>query len=268
VTPGEVAAALRDLANRPAEVSRRRRIGPLFITALPSLFMLFSVSLAVLGAPEAVRLSGTLRRSGAALEDLAAAGDAPGRAATQRGLRLLRTRAYAELTDIANRSSDPVARRVAVDALDRIAPDEQAAIEALLREPPAAAAEFAAARRELETLQPSASLWALVLGFLLFGIAPLAIPALILAPLARGGGLLALFGMSLQTPDGRGASRLRSLARAAVVWTPFVVFQLWQPWTVFHVVFPLVLVVGIASTLARPARSIPDVIAGTWLVPR
>jgi hypothetical protein len=79
---------------------------------------------------------------------------------------------------------------------------------------------------------------------------------------------LGLFGTSLQTLDGRRAGRVRSLLRAAVVWAPFVLFQLWQPWTVFHVVFPLVLAAGVGSALARPERGIPDLVVGTHLVPR
>jgi predicted membrane-bound mannosyltransferase len=61
---------------------------------------------------------------------------------------------------------------------------------------------------------------------------------------------------------------VRSLARAVVVWAPFVLFQLWQPWAVFHVVFPLVLAIGIGSALARPERGLPDRLVGTCLVPR
>jgi uncharacterized RDD family membrane protein YckC len=264
--PAEVAARLTDVAGRPPGVSRLRRLGPLFVTAVPGLFMLFSVTLALLGAPDVVRLAGTLRRAGAALERLDAVG-AP-EPERERALRLLQARAYAELRDVSTSSSNPVAVRVATEALGSLEADERAAAEALSRERRPTAAELADARRELEAIEPSASPWGLTLGFLLFGIAPLAIPALLLAPLARGGALLWLFGTSLQTLDGRRAGRVRSLLRAAVVWAPFVLFQLWQPWTVFHVVFPLVLAAGVGSALARPERGIPDLVVGTHLVPR
>jgi uncharacterized RDD family membrane protein YckC len=267
-TAAEIATALRDLVGRPAGVSRLRRLGPLFVTAVPALFMLFSVTFAVLGAPEAVRLSGTLRRSSAALASLDAAGEAPERGTRKRLLRGLQAHVYGELEDVSTRSSNPVAVRVAREALGRLGGDERAALEARREEQPLSAEERAEARRELEALEPSASLWGLVLGFLLFGIAPLAIPVLAFAPIARGGALLWLFGTSLQALDGRPASRVRSLLRAVVVWAPFVLFQLWQPWAVFHVVFPLVLAIGVGFTVARPERGLPDQIVGTCLVPR
>jgi uncharacterized RDD family membrane protein YckC len=266
--PAEIASALEDLAGRPAAVSRLRRLGPLFVTAVPALFMLFSITFAVLGAPKAVRLSGTLRRSAAALASLDATGEAPEREARKRLLQGLRAQVYAELAEVSTRSSNPVAVRVAREALGGLGADERAVLDARREERPLSAEETAQARRELEALEPSASLWGLVLGFLLFGIAPLAIPALILAPIARGGALLWLFGMSLQTLDGRRAGRGRSLLRAVVVWAPFVLFQLWQPWAAFHVVFPLVLAIGLVSPLVRPDRGIPDLIVGTCLVPR
>ena len=104
-------------------------------------------------------------------------------------------------------------------------------------------------------------MWSVFLGILLYvSVAPLAIPALILAPFFRGGALLALFGMRLQTLDGQRASRLRSLLRAAVVWAPFVAFCFWAPWVVLHVAFPLVLAIGCGFALARPERGIPDLI--------
>jgi uncharacterized RDD family membrane protein YckC len=264
--PSEIAARLKEVAGKPPRVSRLRRLGVLFVTAVPGLFMLFSVTLAVLGAPEAVRLSGTLRRAGAALERLDGV-PAP-EPEKERALRLLQAHAYAELRDVSTSSSNPVAVRVATEAIGRLGADERAAAEARLRERRPTAAEIAAARRELEAIEPSASPWGLTLGFLLFGIAPLAIPALLLAPLARGGALLWLFGTSLQTLDGQRATRARSLLRAAVAWAPFVLFVVWQPWAVFHVVFPLVLAAGVGSALARPERGIPDLVVGTHLVPR
>jgi hypothetical protein len=230
--------------------------------------MVFSITFAVLGAPEAVRLAGTLRRTGVALASLDAAGEAQEREARKRLLQALQAHVYAELEDVSTRSSNPVAVRVAREALGGLGADERAALDARREERPLSAEEQAEARRELETLEPSATVWGLLLGFLLFGLAPLAIPALILAPVAGGGALLWLFGMSLQTLDGRRASRLRSLLRAAVVWAPFALFALWQPWAVFHVVFPLVLAIAVGYTLVRPERGLADLIAGTCLVPR
>jgi hypothetical protein len=255
------------VAARPPAVTRMKRLGPLFLTSLPGLLMLFTLTVAALGAPETMRLAGTLRRSGAALERLAAAGG-PEQEARGEALRLLRAHTYGRLQAVIRSAPDPVAVRVATGALDTVGADERSTMEALLKDRRPSRERLAAARRELEALRPSASLWGLSLGFLLYGIAPLGIPALILAPLVRGGALLALFGVALQTSNGERAGRTRSLLRAVVVWAPILLSRLWQPWIVLHVAFPLVLAAGVGYALARPDRGVADLIAGTHLVPR
>jgi hypothetical protein len=267
-SPAEVMQDLRSLADKPPGINRKRRIGPLVVTAAPVLIMLFSLVLASFVAGETLRLLRTWRRCGAAIERLDAMGERSEQEATKRALRLLQAHTYAELKEVSTRASDPMAARAATKRLESVGADERAAMETLLRERSPTVGELAEARRRLETVKPSASPWSRTLGWLLFGIAPLSIPALILAPLVRGGALLALFGMSLQTLDGRRAGRPRSLLRAMAVWAPFVLFRFWQPWAVVHIVFPLVLAIGIGYTLARPERGIPDLIAGTHLVPR
>jgi hypothetical protein len=161
-----------------------------------------------------------------------------------------------------------MAQNTAIGTLAQVDAEQREAMEALLAEHAPTAEELAAAREQLDVIKPAPSMGSTMLGIPLFVIAALAVPALILAPIVRGGALLALFGMSLQTLDGQRAGRLRSLLRAVVVWAPFVLFRLWQPWAVVHVVFPLVLVTGVAYTLARPGRGIADLIVGTHLVPR
>jgi uncharacterized RDD family membrane protein YckC len=261
-SPAEVIRELRSLAGKTPKINRLRRLGPLVVTAAPAFFLLSSLAL------ETVRLLRTWRRCSAAIESLDAMGERSDQETKRRALRLLQAHTYAELKDVATRALNPVSTLAATERLESIRAEERAAMEALLREHSPTAGELAEARRQLEAIEPGASPWSRTLRWLLLGIVPLAIPALILAPIVRGAPLLALFGMSLQTHDGRRAGRLRSLLRAMVVWAPFVLFRLWQPWAVFHIVFPLALVIGISYTLARPERGIPDLIVGTHLVPR
>jgi hypothetical protein len=92
--------------------------------------------------------------------------------------------------------------------------------------------------------------------------------------------LLWIFGIGLQTKRGKKAGRLRCGLRASAAWLPFL---MWSAFlgsdyrTIFTkgvlnwelaLIVGSVLFLGIAFSLARPGRSIPDVLAGTYLVPR
>jgi len=270
VSPAELATALRALAGKPASVSRRRRLGPLLTTMAPSLFMLFSLTLALLFAGESLHLARQLGRSHSALEIIRSQAQGPEREANARLLELLQADAYGRLKEASTSPSNPMSQRVAEGSLNGLEPEQREALERLLRDHPPGVEELAQGRRLLDVVKPpTRSMWGVALWVLLyFAIAPLAIPALILAPFLRGGALLALFGMRLQTLVGQPASRLRSFLRAAVAWAPFIVFRFWAPWVVLHVAFPLVLAIGCGWALARPERGIPDLIVRTQLVPR
>ena len=58
------------------------------------------------------------------------------------------------------------------------------------------------------------------------------------------------------------------LARALIAWAPYPVFHFWSPWPILYVVFPATVMVAVVYSIARPQRGIPDLVAGTHLVPR
>ena len=164
-----------------------------------------------------------------------------------------------------------------------LGPDEKAIADRILRRPAVAGLAEAPPtpelRRVLEnaatpnTLPPLGSMLVLMVGGAFAGIGVI---ALLIAPIARGGLLLRLFGYELVTGDGRRASRLRVSWRAAMVWAPIIVGFMGE--TVFHFgltgwarlnVFGLgVAAVGAAVAIAQPARGLQDRLAGTWIVPR
>jgi uncharacterized RDD family membrane protein YckC len=100
--------------------------------------------------------------------------------------------------------------------------------------------------------------------------------AVLLAPTVRGL-LLRLFGLEVVTADGRPASRVRLLGRAALAWSPVllplvavVLGRHINPTTLTWAALPGLAVVG-AGALAlavQPARGWHDRLARTWIVPR
>ena len=101
----------------------------------------------------------------------------------------------------------------------------------------------------------------------------------LLTALAFRGGLMRIMGLELVTADGRPATRLRVLARAALVWAPSVALVILAR---FLIVFGvrtvavltvgglalLILLVGAIVAVLHPSRGIQDRLAGTWIVPR
>jgi hypothetical protein len=102
-----------------------------------------------------------------------------------------------------------------------------------------------------------------------------AVLSLVAALLFRGGLLLRAFGIDVVRRDGANASRLRMLWRACVAWSwmplGVLVFSLLKPATgwpgALGIVAPVVVAV-VAWSAVRPGRSLQDLLAGTWLVPR
>lgn len=113
----------------------------------------------------------------------------------------------------------------------------------------------------------------LITGFSL--LAFLSIPAVIFAFALRGGVLFRILGISLQTVDGRRASRFRCFLRATAAWSifPLVLFiqteVIKDPENLVFMLVPLLLVVGaVVYSVVKPERGIQDILAGTYLVPR
>ena len=96
-----------------------------------------------------------------------------------------------------------------------------------------------------------------------------------IAALFRGGLLMRALGIAVVRRDGSDASRWRMLWRACIAWS-------WLPASVFATALlnssvhssTSILLVGLPLlglltwSAAMPGRSLPDRLAGTWLVPR
>ncbi|HKW02281.1 MAG TPA: hypothetical protein VJN96_20835 [Vicinamibacterales bacterium] len=100
------------------------------------------------------------------------------------------------------------------------------------------------------------------------GLIGSAVLALFWAGVCRSGAWLRAFGVAVVTPDGKEASRLRAVWRAAVAWS-------WVPLQLLFVAYggPLLLIaaaklVGLFYAADHPERGIQDRLAGTYLVPR
>jgi len=110
-----------------------------------------------------------------------------------------------------------------------------------------------------------------------YAVAVVVIPCWLAAILFRGGPLLRGLGMVVVTREGKLASRGRVLWRNFVAWLPLVLLPMpvallkamtGIDWPLFAF-GALALLTGItAISLALPNRSLPDRLAGTWLVPR
>jgi hypothetical protein len=88
----------------------------------------------------------------------------------------------------------------------------------------------------------------------------------------RGGLSLRMFGMILRDRRGRRAGPLRGALRSLVAWSPLLLVllpstDLALSWAAVIGAFAL-LVLGAAYAIWRPARGIPDLVAGTWIAPR
>jgi hypothetical protein len=101
------------------------------------------------------------------------------------------------------------------------------------------------------------------------------VPGLLLAFAIRGGALFRVFGISVQTRRGDPAGHVRSLARACVAWSPLLILALGialevgsGTWKSFVAAALLVFVAAGVYAVIRPERGLPDLIAGTHLMPK
>ena len=86
-------------------------------------------------------------------------------------------------------------------------------------------------------------------------------------------------GASLVNRKGQPISRIRALARAAIVWAPIVAIAVAVKvgpdiddaslgWIVMEVALLAIFIGAAVWAMARPTRGIQDRLAGTWIVPR
>lgn len=102
-----------------------------------------------------------------------------------------------------------------------------------------------------------------------------ALPALVCALLFRGGLVLWALGVAMVRSDGVRASRVRVFWRILVAWSPLLLAPLvlggltvaFSALTALLLLALLILGLTVGFGLL-PHRSLPDRIAGTWLVPR
>jgi len=86
-------------------------------------------------------------------------------------------------------------------------------------------------------------------------------------------------GAALVNRKGQPISRIRALARAAIVWSPIVAIAIALKvgpeiqeasigWIALEVALLAVFIAAAGWAVARPSRGIQDRLAGTWIVPR
>jgi hypothetical protein len=245
------------------------RLGPFALSAVLPAFLGLSTTMMVLGSGDGVTANRLLVQGSLAEHKLETLPNEAERQAARRAIRTAQAHAFATLQSVAADESQGLQRNVAIGFLTAQSPSSREELESALSEyPNPTAEELAAARRRLDALAPPYRLASLLPRIALVVLSLFAIPALLLALVARGAPLLALFGIAVQTVEGGRASRLRCLLRSLLIWGPFVLYHFWQPWPILIVVFPLTVATGMAFALARPASGLPDWLVGTRLVPR
>jgi hypothetical protein len=286
-TAGDVADRLHLLTQKPALVTRSRRLVHLITcAAIPLISVLLFIPLLVLvlpllaQSPDAFLLDACLRR----LEQLEPA-TTP--AATQERAAIdtfLVGRFRPMLADDAGPKPWfwPLieARRPIVHA-------------AILRAPDPSPAEVDRAARALSGLRIAAERtrdraaarvlgWPLLLAIVLAALAATAVAGLLSAVVVRGGGFFAQLDLAVVGPDGRPVTRRRGFARAAIAWSPGLAASgaLWlatrgQPLDDLDglrlapsLVLLALFAAGGLLALYDPARGVQDRLAGTALVPR
>jgi len=135
-------------------------------------------------------------------------------------------------------------------------------------------------RQRLANLGTLQARWRLVVASFSIGWIGAAVLGLIGALVARGGVMFRALGTAVVRRDGAPASRLRTLLRALVAWSPAVALFAAprlvpgfpgisaQGGGMVHLATIAVLVAGGIWALRWPPRGLQDRIAGTWLVPR
>jgi len=273
--PAAVAADLRNLMGRTAQITRGRRLGPgLVVACIPAVggITMLILPLVMARIPEDLRDVAQLQVHARSLKELERLPDSSEVRLKRDAIRTILAPTYLKC------KASPQYERLllALEQDQEFRKVVEAAVKAC---PSPSEAEVARARqvvgKETDRIisgisEGVAYSFATVLGVL-------SIPAVILSVFLRGGLLLRLFGMAVRTRDGCRAPRSRCALRALASWGPFLPYMP-LPGLFFGaglldrpvlVLLPLAIgAVGLIVTASRPARSIPDLIAGTVLVPR
>ncbi len=285
---------LKNLAERPAKITRGRRVGPLLVIgALPSFMIIMLLLLPLLfsllsySMPDWVMEISRTPIYVLRLKELEKTKGAEETEIKKAAIHNVLAFSYAKA------KSSGQSRQFLV-SFDK---DSRDLLESSLRDYPAVSeAEFSEAKKTIQTdsslsnalvPRPGPSLsrraWASFQGVYPFAtifLGFIAIPALIFSFLLRGGALLHLFGIKVQTETGEKASRIRCLLRALVAWSPCLLFTPRFGFGILRQGPPLasspsvqltitvIVLVGAIFSVVNPERGIQDRITRTHLVPR
>jgi uncharacterized RDD family membrane protein YckC len=275
-SPEELIAKLDEVAERPARITVKRRTGPVLVIASATV-VLFLITFVI------------PRIQAATVPDWM--------------LDFIRAEAYSEFLPDLEKTKDRGDSRMKTEAIRKmlassyrkvksspqgslllaVMPEgEKAVFESALKDYPALTMEEVSQTRKLldsyAEIRQAVSLEPPTLRNAatntLSSIASFSIPGIIFGFFLRGGVLLYLFGITIQTAEGDRASRWRCLLRAVATWSSLLVLFLVMATghksignKLLFVLVPLA-VVGAIYSVIRPERGIQDRIAGTYLVPR
>jgi serine/threonine protein kinase len=275
----ELCARLREIGSKPAAVTRVRRLGPVLGGAsIPTLGFLPVFGL-LMSAWALSRTPG---------------GDVFLLSAELARLESGRTRGFEPFPGEHDAYEKLVAssyeRIKNTQMMAGVSPDQKQRLDAVLRRHPSVSQEDIDTSRaligKLRESRPGAGPFsvqglALFLRLFTMGIAVATIFPIVLSVFLRGSLMFSVGRISLLTLDGRHASYGRSMVRALAVWAPFFFAGLLmlivgpgaprdRPATVLVIVAAActIAIGGALYSLLVPQRGLPDVIAGTHLVPK
>jgi len=295
-SPDAFLTQLKDVVHRPAQVTRGMRAGPQLLIAIPILFLVAMALIAPLLIPASMEDLTKARWYVAVLRGIEREPDTKETRDRREAIRIILAASYAKVR--ASLQGRQIVKQLRWDL------ETERAVESALQDYPSSAASDVAAAREViagirawrfdasprdsdlaaarEMIAPRQRFKA---GFLTphlvsITLALISIPAILCAVILRGGALLYLFGITVQTADGRPASRWRCLARALVAWFFFTLcallplipgiprLNLSLTSLPFSILPGAVALIAAIFSVANPERGIPDFIARTHLVPR
>lgn len=285
ISPAASLQELSALSDRPAAVTRGRKWGPLLVASAPVWLMpLFAILVFFVMRSLGPDLRDLLNAEGyvKTLKQLENSQDTAAVRAQREAIRMVLA------GFLASSKSSPVGISLYSGAMKN--PEVSKAVAAAAKDYPALTeAQLSSARTIARNQLTGDALTRMVskipkllLDNMVSALAFSGLGALLLSWIVRGGVLLHLFRITVQTGDGRRAGRLRCFLRALVAWGLFLPFLPFPPFTVLikslgvggeaeillKIAVLFIALGGAASSLIRPERGLADRIAGTYLVPR
>jgi uncharacterized RDD family membrane protein YckC len=279
-SPAALAASLGNSMVKPAQLAAGRRLGPGLVTAILPLIMVISVFAArfiTSRTPDWLRDLAAVSEYSAKLQQLDKSPGSPRTREQGAAIRTILAASYLKLKAYPQ-------REIYLKSLnEKLLPVLESAVK---QYPNVSEADLERARaivgdagvgaflRMLPRMEKALPFGACVV------LGCLSIPAFLLSVILRGGLLIRLFGMSMRMRDGRKSPRYRCALRALATWGIFMLCLPFPPFSYLNhplslstspwvASLPLAIaIVGLIYAAVRPARGIPDLIAGTVLVPK